>query len=131
TTTNTTTVPTTTTRALNYTQVTLAGDPIAGIYNAAYGGSSTNSSAGSNTAGTYPSSENPPNCIDSNTNTKYLNYGANFDGYNTGFYVMPQVGSSIATGILFATGNDHSERDPITITIEGSNAAASLLERTT
>lgn len=44
---------------------------------------------------------------------------------NSGFVVAPGFGSSVVTGIRFATGNDSPQRDPLTISIEGSNAADS------
>lgn len=32
--------------------------------------------------------------------------------------------SSVACGLLFATGNDYPERDPLTVTLEGTNATS-------
>jgi hypothetical protein len=37
------------------------------------------------------------------------------------------VGACVVTGIQFATANDAPERDPITMTLEGSNIANTLL----
>lgn len=63
--------------------------------------------------------------IDGRTQSKYFNKavtGAGAPGVNTGFVIAPGVGSSIVSGIRFATANDMPDRDPLTITIEGSNA---------
>jgi hypothetical protein len=63
--------------------------------------------------------------------TKYLNFG--YQGTNgavlvnpgvgTGFYVTPNISNaSVAISLLFATANDYPNRDPITVTLEGTNA---------
>ncbi|CAF5180628.1 unnamed protein product, partial [Rotaria sp. Silwood1] len=104
--------------------ITRAGDSIIGICNTIAGGSTGES--GYN----YPSNENPPNAIDNDINTKYLNFGDSFTGcsgsspggINTGFYVTPAISNtSVVAGLLFATANDFSSRDPITVTLEGTN----------
>lgn len=70
--------------------------------------------------------EQPPAAIDGSVNTKYLNFGSGgSDGINSGFYVTTTTSStSIARALLFATGSDSPNRDPITVTLEGSNAAS-------
>ncbi len=63
--------------------------------------------------------------IDGNTATKYFNKaqdGTNGPGINTGFVITPKLGASIINGFRFATANDSPGRDPLNITIEGSNA---------
>ncbi|CAF1071957.1 unnamed protein product [Rotaria sp. Silwood1] len=46
-------------------------------------------------------------------------------GVGTGFYVTPAISNaSITISLLFATANDSPNRDPITVTLEGSNANA-------
>jgi hypothetical protein len=46
-------------------------------------------------------------------------------GVGTGFYVTPSISNaSIAISLLFATANDAPNRDPITVTLEGSNVNA-------
>ena len=46
-------------------------------------------------------------------------------GADTGFYVTPTLTStSVTNGLLFATGGDFPERDPITVTLEGTNLTA-------
>lgn len=43
-------------------------------------------------------------------------------GMDTGFVVIPSARkATVACALLFATGNDESDRDPFTVTLEGSN----------
>jgi hypothetical protein len=102
------------------------GDMIYGIYNTTAG----QDTGGFNGSFSVPTEE-PPFAIDSNLSTKYVNFGTN-GGYNaipgqvgigTGFFAISSLGSAfVARGIQFATGNDAPNRDPITITLEGSNS---------
>jgi len=100
------------------TDVTAPGNPIVGV--AATLGSATSTLA---TVGTvpnfnnYPAAEAPPNAIDNLLTTKYLN----FQQTGAGFIVTPSALSTLS-GVRFATGNDAAERDPFTITIEGTNS---------
>jgi len=48
-------------------------------------------------------------------------------GINTGFYVILQRGAVVMEGLQFCTGNDNPPRDPITMTLEGSNQTGSAL----
>ena len=68
--------------------------------------------------------------FDNNVLTKYLNFGGTGyggatlfqPGARSGFYVTPSVSNaSVAIGLLFATANDELNRDPLTVTLEGSN----------
>ena len=66
-----------------------------------------------------PGSEGVANAIDGQP-TKYLN----FDGANegpSGFVVTPSLGITYVTGIALQSANDGPERDPKSITLEGSN----------
>jgi hypothetical protein len=106
--------------------ITRPGDPIYGLFNTRAGGPT------GGFEGRYsPYSETPSKAIDNRTNTKYLNYGTNGTmnlmmtqpGANTGFYVTPTLTStSVTNGLLFATGDDYPQRDPITVTLEGTNS---------
>ena len=78
--------------------------------------------------GNFPSGETPQNICDQNTTTKYLNFGAciaanqsDICGLNTGFYVTLQRGPSIVKGFQICAANDEPGRDPVRITLEGSN----------
>ncbi len=127
-TTTSVTTTTTTTTTLSLVSITQAGDPIFGIYNTTAGGST----GGFNGRFSIPAEETP-SAIDGILTTKYLNFGNNGSGgvimpqpgINTGFYVTPSISNaSIACGLLFATGNDSPPRDPITVTLEGTNSTA-------
>jgi len=121
----TTTTSTTTTTPRPMCKITASDDPINGLYNTVTGGPT------GGYEGRYsPYTEKPPQAIDNNLNTKYLNYGTTSvmnslmtdPGKDSGFYVTPNVGASLANGILFATANDFPGRDPLTITLEGTNS---------
>ena len=87
-------------------------------------------------AGNFVPTERPQNAIDGIFTNKYLNFGfcdrwntfnSSDCGLNTGFYVTVQQGASVIEGLRFFTGNDFPPRDPITMTMEGSNQTAALL----
>lgn len=118
--------PTTLSSTLPLVVITRSSDPIIAIYSTKAGGDV----GGSN--GRYPSrAELPQMALDGNTSTKYLNYGTNASkgvsipqpGINSGFYVTPTISNAtVVCSLRFATGNDDPQRDPITVTIEGTNA---------
>ena len=105
--------------------ITATGDFIKGVYNTFAGGPT-----GGYEDRYSPYNEVPPNAIDGDVNSKYLNYGTTAvmndnltnPGNGTGFFVTPNAGISLANGVLFATGGDYPERDPLTMTLEGTNA---------
>jgi hypothetical protein len=133
-------------RALAQVKITNPGDPITGIWQTTIGGNSTTSTAGTANAGQYPAGEPPAQAIDGRyTNpygtgptqgSKYLNFGTGggggistiTKGVGTGYFVTPALGPSIVTGIQIATANDAAPRDPLTVSIEGSNATGAALE---
>jgi hypothetical protein len=49
-------------------------------------------------------------------------------GLNTGFYRTPQRGASLIIGLQICTSLSAPARDPLTITFEGSNQPASVLD---
>ena len=84
--------------------------------------------------GNYIPNEMPQCALDQKSRTKYTSFGgcsqglADHDcGTDTGFYVTPQQGATLLLAIQFTTANDYSARDPMSITIEGSNATSSAL----
>jgi hypothetical protein len=103
--------------------VTAPGNPIVGV--AAILGSPTSTLSVVGTvpgANNYPAGEPPPASIDNlfgigNSGNKYLN----FQETNVGFIVTPTA-LSVLTGLRFSTCNDAPERDPFTISIEGTNS---------
>jgi hypothetical protein len=64
--------------------------------------------------------------IDGSLDTKYFNKGTDGEGkipgIDSGFLVTPKAGAKVITAIQFATANDSEERDPVNITLEGSDA---------
>lgn len=118
----------------SYQIITQLNDAIVGIYDASAGGIAYNSVPGNGT-GNYPLGQGPNACIDF-ANTTYLNYGnvgyntsgmTNTAGVGTGVFTTPQVGASIVQSIKFQAGNDSADRDPLSITLEGSNATGTNL----
>jgi hypothetical protein len=100
--------------------VTAPSDQIYGI--ASSGTTSTVSTVG--TAGAtnnYPAAEPPSSAIDNNTTTtKYLNFQTSGAGF---IVTLTNNGQSVLNGVHFTSGNDSPERDPVTVTIEGTNTA--------
>jgi hypothetical protein len=84
--------------------------------------------------GTAPELESPLSAID-DTTSKYLNFGtdgnqdAPFAG-PVGFVVTPALGAegsgTIVNAIRVYTANDATERDPVSVTLEGSNDGTSF-----
>lgn len=127
----------TTTQSVVYKNLTSTNDILVGIWNATVGGDSLAATVGRSN-GQYPVIiEGPASAHDYDVSTKYNSYGSgNYTralreaGVGTGFYVTMAVGACVVTGIQFATANDVPARDPITVTLEGSNIVnASLLSK--
>lgn len=66
--------------------------------------------------------------------TKYVNFGngnafvySNTKGVGTGFYVTPYLAPSVLRQFRFGTADDLAERDPLTVSIEGSNYTTTSL----
>ncbi|UJR16596.1 hypothetical protein I4U23_003496 [Adineta vaga] len=127
----TTSLSTTTTKA----QLTLTSinGLIYGIFNTSIGGNSVASTSGFN-IGSYPPVESPNNACDDNTTTKYLNFGSCSEiqfldtcGLNTGFYLELLQGHVLVTGFRICTADDYPERDPLIISLEGSNQSGIAL----
>jgi hypothetical protein len=86
--------------------------------------------------GTYWPTQPPIDAFDNDLTTEYTNHGnCNYSsstqsitcGTNTGFYLTLQSGPMILIGFYFGTNTLYSKRDPLTITIEGSNLNGSAL----
>jgi hypothetical protein len=111
---------------------TAAGNAVLGFFQGSVGTGDTPSSAGTG-GGQYPSTESPANSIDRDGATKYLNFGNGNSsisnttkGVGTGLIVTPAIGPSIVSAIQVATANDSPNRDPLTVSIEGTNATNNL-----
>jgi hypothetical protein len=108
----------------NAVSITVAGDPIGGGNLAA--GVFTIGTSPLNGANTWPVVEAPPNAIDNDPTTKYLNGSP----LNSGYIVTPAMGLSTVTGISFATANDSPGRDPTSFSLYGSNNPADAASST-
>ena len=115
------------------TRLTQPGDSIIGLYNTIAG-----QSVGGYNGFFSSANEETQYAIDYNTATKYYNYGNNLcgnftvpPGICTGFIVTPSISNcTVARALLFATADDRPNRDPITVTLEGSDSRdnATLLQ---
>jgi hypothetical protein len=94
------------------------GMPIIGIAGTPGNGNSTQATVGT-AAGlnNYPEGETPAMAIDANPLSKYLNFAE----VNTGF-IVTIPGTMIVNGLRFTTANDSPERDPVTVSLEGTSA---------
>lgn len=72
----------------------------------------------------FPGGEAPPNAIDGNIATKYLNFGE----VNSGFIVTPASGPDAVRAFQITTANDSPERDPTTWELFGTNDPISSLQ---
>ncbi|CAF1363214.1 unnamed protein product [Adineta steineri] len=82
----------------------------------------------------YPPEQSPAKACDGDTSTKYLHFGTcsegRYDitcGLDTGFYLELKPGASLVTGLQICTAEDFPERDPLTVSLEGSNQSGSNL----
>lgn len=104
---------------------------ITGVWKTVIGGNSTTATSG---AGQYLSTEGPAQGCDNTLSTKYLNFGScgsfilNITcGVNTGLYLKLQRGSSLVTGLQLCTAGDWADRDPMAVSLEGSNLPGTAL----
>ncbi|CAF3732723.1 unnamed protein product [Rotaria socialis] len=102
------------------------------IWNKTAGSDSTPSVSNTYT-GNYYSTEISSHVFDKNVGIMYTSYGVcntSFNticGVNTDFYLTPQHGTSLIIGLQVCTGPTYATRDPISITFEGSNLVAAIL----
>jgi len=105
------------------------------IWNTTAGGNSSPSVAGTY-LGTYWPTQPPAAAVDDNLTTEYTNHGncnrsvsieSITCGTNTGLYFTLPSEPMIPVGFSFGTNTQYSQRDPLTITIEGSNLNGSAL----
>ncbi|MCA9234056.1 MAG: CotH kinase family protein [Planctomycetales bacterium] len=75
----------------------------------------------------YPGDESPPNTVDSNPFTKYLN----FAGENSGLIITPNSGASILRSFQLTTANDAEGRDPASYEIYGTNDPVTSADNST
>ena len=77
--------------------------------------------------GTYSFGQPPSNLFDGNLNTRFSSRGSagnnDLAGLNTGFYMTIAQCQPVLTGFRFGNVYNASDREPILITIEGTNCA--------
>ncbi len=99
------------------------------VWNTYAGGSNTLATAGNTGPGTYLVGSPPDNLFDNNLNTKYVSRGNStsgvnsYAGLNTGFYMTIAQCQPVLIGFRFGNAYNYSEREPLLITIEGTNCA--------
>ena len=116
-----------------FQRVTQLNDPTIAICNATAGGTSLNVNVGTGVC-CYPVGQGSAASIDFE-NTTYMNYGtvglfgtpSVSAGIGTGLHTTPQAGPTIIQSIQFQTGNETASRDPLTVTLEGSNHTGTSL----
>jgi len=96
-------------------------DPIVGVAATPGSATSTLSTAGGGSGNAFPTAEGPANVIDNSQADKYLN----FQQSNAGFIFTATTNGPLVnlTGFRISTANDAVERDPATISIEGTTSA--------
>ncbi|CAF1389818.1 unnamed protein product [Adineta steineri] len=106
---------------------------IMGIYDTQAGGNSRRATPDFGIS-QYLLGEAPPNAADGDLSTKYRGFGTcsngDYDlscGLNTGFYLVSNRDEMLITGFQVCTANDHPERDPMTVTLEGTNRSERAL----
>lgn len=104
-----------------------------GLWNTTAGGNGSLSRPGEG-PGTYKHDRPPIDGMDYNILTRYKSYGscgnnsnASECGINTGLHWIFGSCASLIVGLQFSTGERDQNRDPLTITIEGSNQNSSNL----
>ncbi|CAF1550964.1 unnamed protein product, partial [Adineta steineri] len=106
---------------------------IYGVYNTTVGSNSLAATVGVSNPGQYPSGQGPSSALDGNTGTKYLNDGPCGSaaslavcGVNSGLYFQLST-SVVIVELQICTGDDLPTRDPLTVSLEGSNQTGSAL----
>ncbi|CAF1669271.1 unnamed protein product, partial [Adineta ricciae] len=129
----TTTSTSTTTPPIGRISLAAVNGTIAGVYNTSVDGDSTAATPGYG-VGQYSASETPGDACDNDASTKYVNFGSctisdnnTQCGLNTGLHFELQRGSAVVRALQMYTANDYSERDPLTVSLEGSNQSGSNL----
>ena len=108
-------------------------EPIYAVWNTTAGGGSAASTPGNN-ASYYSIGEGPDCAFDGNLTSSYTSFGqcysgssSIFCGINTGLYLTLNAGSFTLVAFYIVTRYNYPQRDPLTMTIEGSNANETLL----
>ena len=117
--------------------MTTTNETVYGLWDTRAGENGTLSTPGSST-GNYYSTEKPMCAFDRDNTTRYTSYGACSStvfaltcGEDTGLYLTLQHGPTLLQAFRFLTSSTNlPKRDPITVTIEGSNHPSTILRST-
>jgi hypothetical protein len=98
------------------------------VWNTYAGGISTLATGNTSGVGTYYTTSSPNNLFDNNLNTFFSSEGNStgtdaIAGLNTGFYTSIAQCQPVLIGFRFGNAYNYSVREPLTITIEGTNCA--------
>ena len=99
------------------------------VYNTIAGGSNTLATSATAGAGTYRTTDTPDNLFDDNIKTRYSSQGNStsgnnaYAGLNTGFYATIAQCQPVLIGFRFANGYPYPAREPLRVTVEGTNCA--------
>lgn len=97
------------------------------VWNTVVGEANTLASEGSSGAGTYAVGQTPDNLFDGSLGTKFSSRGNSSSGtnalagLNTGFFVTVAQCQPVLIGFRFGNAYNNSEREPIGVTVEGTN----------
>jgi hypothetical protein len=113
--------------------IDLLHNSVSAIWNTKAGKNSHSASVGYGKGQMAPQ-ETAAKIFDHNIHTKYTSFGSGSTGIisrktglNTGFYLTLNANVCIVDGFQFTTAISHPKRDPLMVTLEGSNADKSLL----
>ena len=100
------------------------------VYNTFAGGSNTLASASATIdVGIYRTADPPTNLFDGSLTSRFSSSGNStggsnyYAGLNTGFYVTLAQCNPVLIGFRFAYSYQNPERDPLTVTIEGTDCS--------
>lgn len=99
------------------------------VWNTYAGGISTLATGNTSGVGTYYTTSSPNNLFDNNLNTLFSSEGNSSSGtnaiagLNTGFYMSIAQCQPVLIGFRFGNAYNYSVREPLTVTIEGTNCA--------
>ena len=111
----------------------VASDSVQSLWNTHAGGSGTAATPAASGAGTYYTAQSASNLFDGKLTSSFASRGNSVSGsnaiagLNTGFHVTIAQCHPTLVSFRLGTGTSGTERDPMNITVEGSNGCSNLL----
>ena len=103
----------------------LSKEMIHGVYNTFVGGNSNAATRGTG-IGQYIKYESPDKACDGNISTEYVSFGSCHErtsyADDYGFFLELETGPTLVNGLKVCKADDYFERDPIIVSLEGSNS---------